>query len=231
MEHIKCWYDNRTRFREERAVVKLNDKQGNFAKSIMMPTSLYPLNGPYQVFHCKNTKIVTDEKILEIFDSVKYKIGFCYTNTQNLVKALKAAGYEAKSFVGWLFTGVSELPVHHCWVIVNENQVLDLSDDFSVMLGGENGKNFQKAKTKLEQAELIASFQKEARNYKNSQRCFPVGMPTPFLLYIGAECDPVEGKLIYNRLIAQYPDHECQRNCDETGLNATQRVIKERGLM
>ena len=77
----------------------------------------------------------------------------------------------------------------------------------------------------------MASFTEEALRWPNRVRCQPVGTPTPFFLYVGCECDPNEGKRIYNDLIRQFPDHECQRNCDASGVNATQKLYLEKGLM
>ena len=111
------------------------------------------------------------------------------------------------------------------------NIILDLADDFTVMLSGENGKKFESVKSKIEWAEMVASFQYAARKVKNSIRCSPVGIPTSFLLYVGSECEPEQGIEIYNRLIQKYPDHECQRNLDSEGYNPTQRILQKKGLM
>ena len=225
------WHKKQIRLKEDKAVVKLY-KEGVFLKSVIVPTVYYPLNGKYEIFHYENTEKVTDENILNIFDSIKYKIGHCYQNTDALVTALKTAGYDAKSYVGWLFTGNDQLPVHHCWCVLEGRYVLDLSDDYTQMLSGENGKNFEKAENQKDDFRyVIASFQKTAKSWLNQQRCYPVGTPTAFLYYVGCPCEPEEGRKIYQNLMRAYPDHECQRNCDSSGLNATQRVMKELGVM
>lgn len=99
------------------------------------------------------------------------------------------------------------------------------------MLSGANGEHFKTAKSIEESRELIASFHEYAMNVENHLRCHAVGQATPFLLYVGSECDPNYGRVIYQRLMDKYPDHECQRNCDGEGYNATQRIMKNRGLM
>lgn len=68
-------------------------------------------------------------------------------------------------------------------------------------------------------------------NVENHLRCHVVGRATPFLLYVGSECEPYYGRTIYQRLMTKYPCHECQRNCDSEGYNATQRVMKNKGIM
>ena len=93
-----------------------------------------------------------------------------------------------------------------------------------------NGEHF-KDKSLDEARELMVSFAEAAKKVPNSVRCAPVGTPTPFMLYVGCECSPQDGRNIYNRLIDEFPDHECQRNCDSRGYNATQRMMKEKGLM
>lgn len=234
MQEMDFWHESCVRLKDDRAVVKLYHEDGTFKTSIVVPTEYYPLssgNVPYEVFHYKNTEPVTDEAVLNIFDDCTYKIGFCYTNTQGLVAKLKAAGYDAKAYCGWLFTSKGEIPVHHCWCVLDGKHVLDLADDYTVMLTGENGERFKKVSSIEEKRELIASFALAARKTKNRVRCQIVGVPTPFLYYVGTECDPEKGRECYNALIRKYPDHECQRNCDQTGLNATQKVMKQHGLM
>lgn len=224
------WHENQVRYKDDTVVIKLRNDYGNFKKSVIVPTAYYPLNGKYKAFHYQNTKQVTDENVLRVFDEVKYRIGHCYTNTEELVFRLKENDYNAKSYVGWLFTSNTEYPIHHCWCVLDDDSILDLSDDYTAMLSGGNHENF-KNKSIEETRELIADFQQAARKVKNSIRCCPVGTPTPFFLYVGCECDPEVGKTMYQNLIARFPNHECQRNCDSSGMNATQKVMKEKGLM
>ena len=227
---IKMWHEESVRLKEDRAIIKLKCPDGSFKGSVIIPTAYYPLNAKYETFTYKNTERVTDEKVLKIFDKSNYRIGRCYHNAKELCDNLVKAGYDAKTYVGWLFTAIEEYPVHHCWVILNGNTVLDLADDFTAMLFGENGKQFE-GKSKEEGRELIASFQAAASNVANSVRCSPVGTPTPFLFYVGCECSADEGLTIYRNLMRRYPDHECERNVDGEGYNATQRIMKVAGLM
>ena len=98
------------------------------------------------------------------------------------------------------------------------------------MLSGANGEHF-KGKSLAEARELMVSFAEQARNVPNSVRCAPVGTPTPFMLYVGCECEAQGGRHIYNKLMRDFPRHECERNCDNSGYNATQRMMKDKGLM
>lgn len=225
------WHEKCVNLRPDRVVAKLRDDNGTFLRSIIVPSVLYPLSGGCEVFTYQNTKQMKDETVLSCFDSVEYKIGRCYDNVERLVAALNAAGYSAVPYVGWLFVSASETPIHHCWVVLNGESVLDLGDDYTLMLGGENGKHFEEAENIEDARELIASFQLAFRNVKNSRRCYPVGTPTPFLLYAGSPCDPSKGRSIYQRLMRDFPNHECERNCDTSGMNPTQKVLAQHGLM
>lgn len=217
--------------KENRIVAKLKNKDGSFKKSVIIPTDYYPLNGnEFKVFHSENTERTYDEILLSRIDRINYKIGCCYSNTAEVVKLLKAAGYDVKSYVGWLFVADSQFPVHHCWAVINDKHVIDLADDFSLMLCGDNYKIFEELNTQETRTALL-DFTKEVKELKNSMRCCPVGTPTPILYYIGSECEPEEGKRIYQRLIKKYPDHECQRNCNGNGLNPTQKLLADNGLM
>lgn len=224
------WHEERTRFKADKAVVKLANEDGSFKKSIIIPTDYYPLNGKYEVFTYANTKQTVDEGVLEVFDKVKYHIGHCYTNTAELVSRLRKRGYDVKPYVGWVFVTACDFPIHHCWAVLNGETILDLSDDFTMMYSGSNGENFKEGLSIEERRELIVSFQLAASKVPNSARCYPVGLATPFMLYIGSECDPEEGRTFYNNLIRKYPGHECERNCDASGLNATQKAMRDAGL-
>lgn len=107
------WHDNpkAVMIKKEKIVVKKTDENGEFEKSVIIPTDLYPLNDKYEYFTIKNTEEMHNEEVLSIFDSVKYQIGRCYTNAGELHKRLVQAGYDAKIYCGWLFVGESQLPI------------------------------------------------------------------------------------------------------------------------
>ena len=221
------WYNDTkyVRLKDEQAIIKLYDTDDKFCGSIIIPTAYYPLtNDKYEIFTADNTKKVTDRELLNLFDKIPFKIGFCYTNTHNLCSVLKEAGYNVKMYCGWLFVNI-QIPVHHSWLVLESEDgksVLDLSDDISQMISmyGEHIDRYE-----------ILEFHKKKKSYKNSLRCNPVGVPSENLLYVGCECDAYKGRDMYNLLIRQYPDHECQRNCDDNGLNLTQKMLLDNGLM
>lgn len=226
---VKTWYDICAKFKENKVVVKLRDRDGSYLDSCIIPTDLYPLNNKYEVFTYRNTKPVLDEAVLKIFDKVKYQIGHCYTNTENLVEALCEAGYDAKSYVGWLFVAAAVYPIHHCWVVLNGESVLDLSDDHTMLL--HNFKHFDNLKDINEARIALAEFHEAAKQQPNSVRCQQVGTPSINYLYVGCPCPPDAGKLIYNNMMRRYPNHPTARNVDKQGFNPTQRMLKDQGLM
>jgi hypothetical protein len=225
------WYDDKITLRQSRVIIKKGATTGNSLENYIIPSTLYPLNGPYKVFNCRNTAPITDMKLLQLIDQQEYCIGRCYTNTQKLTQALVDAGYNAKSYCGWLFTFDTQHPVHHCWTVVDGIHVVDLADDFTVMYSGNNGKILQSSKSREETAKLIASFQLAAREKPHSIRCMPIGTPTEFLLYVGSECHPEQGIQIYRDLMEAFPYHESSRKWGGTGMSYTQAMLASQGLM
>lgn len=213
----------------DRAVAKIRDKNDKFIKSVIIPTELYPLNNnDFRVFHWSNTKEITDVKVLELIDKVKYQIGHCYQNTTEVVDILRKHDYNVKSYVGWLFVGVHTFPVHHCWAVINDNEVIDLADDFSILFSAYNIQNLSNIE---ESRKVLLDFEQANKNKKNTERCGNLGKASSMLYYVGSECEPNTGRRIYRELIDKYPSHECQRNCDAKGLNGTQKMFAENGLI
>ena len=216
--------------KENRVVVKMYCRE-SFVESAVIPTAYYPLNGMYRVFTKENSEIVSDKKLLSLIDRIPYQIGHCYTNTKNVSDLLKRSGYEVETYAGWLFVD-GQKPIHHCWAAYR-NSVIDLSDDFAVMFGGENAKNFDGVKSKEDYVEVIASFHQyvKEQNIPNSVRCYPIGQAHSSLVYVGSLCEPKDGIKIYNKLVSKYPDHECHKNVGKDGMNITQRQLFQKGLM
>lgn len=215
--------------KEGRVVAKLMNNDGSFKQSVIIPTVMYPLNNnACRVFTSDNTKQIEDKGVLRIVDKIPFYIGRCYHNTAQVVTRLREYGYNIKSYVGWLFVCETQLPVHHCWAVLNDNEIIDLADDFTALYEEKNKPKWENEK---DSREIIVSFQKAARGMKNSARCYPMGQATEGLVYVGCECDPEQGRLIYRQLIKNFPRHDCQRNCNADGYNLTQQLFKERGLM
>lgn len=221
------WYDNNVRVKPDKVVVKLRDDDGRFLQSVIVPTLKYPLNGAYRVFHQGNTRRAPEEMFPAI-DRVKYRIGQCYSNTISLVEELKKDGFQAEPFVGWLFTEDGTTPFHHCWAVVDEDIVVDLSDDQSVFRSA--GPDLA-AMNREEIEETFIDFVRQTKSWPNSYRCYPMGTPFPSWYYVGSPCDPVYGVTIYQRLAKDYPDHEALQRAKPGELSSLQKKIKEKGLL
>lgn len=218
----KIWWQTGVRNAGGKTEVTLTNKQ-----KLVIPSDYYPVSGKREVFTFKNCVPVKDERIIEAFDEVQYRIGHCYQNTTALVNKLKEKGIEAKPYVGWLFTSNQCYPVHHCWCVVDQS-VLDLSDNWLLPYSPE----FKKYSEQFGNSqESFISFMKEAMKLENHIRCQLVGLPSPELFYVGTECSPKKGIEIWQKLLVKYPLHETQRNCDSEGFNETQRCLQKSGVI
>lgn len=91
---------------------------------INIPSRMYPLESPgYTLFTPSTTVPIEDDRIEEIFDSLEFEMGRCFTNSEKLCKALNDVGYKAEQYVGWVFMQ-DELPVHHSFVVLG-NSIID----------------------------------------------------------------------------------------------------------
>ena len=223
-----AWYEQRLRCKPEKAVVRLYDDDGTFLGVVNAPSVQWPLNGPYEVFTAENCKLIEDENVAGIVDTIPYRIGHCYQNAENVMKSLQKAGYAATQYCGWLFIG-EQWPIHHSWVVLNGNHIIDLSDEFAVLHA--NHEQFDN-KGEGDVRELMVEFTRWIRQFPNSKRTMPFGVPAGNLLYIGCPCSREEGIAIYNKLTDNFPKHPCNERLVK-GQNRTkmQMMLHEAGLM
>lgn len=223
------WYTQRLRCKPEKAVVRLYNDDGTFLGTVNTPTDMWPLGGPYEVFTAENCKLIEDNAVTEIVDAIPYQIGHCYQNAENVTKALQAAGYNATQYCGWMFVG-EQYPIHHSWTVLNGNHVIDLADEFAVLHA--NHEQFGKADGMDETRNLMVEFHKWIRQFPNSKRTMPFGVPARNLLYIGCPCSRMEGIALYIKLTKTYPNHPCNEHLvagkDRTKM---QLMLQEAGLM
>lgn len=221
----QCWYEKHAKIKSGSITVKLFKDSGEYFDAVKIPSGYWPLNGPMEVFHCKNTRKIEDSRVFEIMDSVTYQTGFCYTNSKAITEGLRKAGYDAKTYVGWLFCNSSEYPIHHAWTVLDGN-VIDLSDMFWV--ADANRDKFDAATTKEEGEILYIQFAKWLESHPNHKRGIP-GWPYPSLLYVGCPCSAEQGKMIYNRLVDTCPGHPCHSKAGADNMTNMQRKMKAAG--
>lgn len=224
---MEVWFEPYLRVKPDKVVVKLYDKPGVFKAAVNIPSVMWPLNGPYELYHANNTEFITDKSVLDIIDAQPYKIGHCYSNAGNVTQALVKAGYDAKTYVGWLFCSIREWPIHHTWTVLDGKYVIDLADEFA--LASYNHDKFEAAKSEEERRELYVDFHLWASQYPHSQRT-AAGRTSPNLLYVGCECSPEVGKMMYKSLVAMYPNHPCCERVGADDLTPMQRQLKARGI-
>lgn len=191
-------------------------------EAISIPSRMYPLESDlFQCFDANNTSEVTDEKINDIFDSIKSEAGRCFTNAENLCIALNEEGYQAEQYVGWLFMG-DELPVHHSFVVL-DGHILDLS----ISLKSEDFEQLDsitaKCKTKDEARERIAEYMLQKEQSPNHQRCI-FGMVDKTYHYIGAPGTREDGIRRNEELRKIYPQHPCFQDV-KNGVTRGQEIL------
>lgn len=222
-----AWYDTALRCKPGKAVVRLSNDDGSYIASVNIPTVLWPLNAPYEVFHYGNCKPLEDAKVAQLVDAIPYRIGHCYSNAEAVTKALREHGYAARQYVGWLFVGKNQYPLHHSWTVLDGNNVLDLSDDYAILqINADKFNGLTIEETRV----LMVAFRKWISQYPNSQRCMPFGTPSPGLLYIGCECGRQEGIDIYNNLVYRFPDHPCRERVNGNNKTKLQEMLEDAGL-
>ena len=212
----------------EKVVIKLYD-DNKFKAAVNIPSVMWPLNSHYELFHCYNCSTIESQKVRDIVNAVPYQIGHCYSNTENIVTALKEAGYDVKSYCGWLFTAPGTYPIHHSWAVLDGCHVIDLADDNELLMA--NHERFAEATTSEERTAMMVDFTKWSLGYKHSDRCYPFGIPSRRFLYVGCPCDRVEGIHIYNQLCLNFPRHPCNEKVRyPNGMTRVQAALQKEGI-
>ena len=213
------------KIKEDRAVFKLH-KDGAFTGSVIIPTVKYPvadINRVY-VFHPGNLKVITDRRVIDAVDTVPYAVGHCYTNSDNVARALREIGEEPKIFTGWAFSDTNVLPVHHCWVMLNEYQLIDLSammTGFLKKCRERNGDAELKTWDMNRWRECLCQYIKDTEKMKNSERCI-LGYGDS-MVYVGCEVkDGEAGRALFRQLKKDFPHHDTDRQVGDMVISPTQ---------
>lgn len=185
---------------------------------IKIPSQRFPLNSSPQLFTYENTE-PADESIQAIFNSLRFQLGRCYSNTKLLVEALRDAGIAAESYVGWI-TFVGESPVHHCWCVVDGAKILDAG----VFLKTKDLEKYA-GLSYVEAARLFAAERIRCERSMPNSENYICGVVDPLYAYIGCPCSPEKGQEIYRKLIQAFPRHPSYQNLqDPFGRSAAQEL-------
>lgn len=141
------------------------------------------------------------EKYPEIVDILKrsnweFKPGYCYSNADILYQIFNKMGIDAKYYSGWVFSAPA-YPIHHAWVVV-EDAVYDISIHMKChklmleqVINGVD--NYSK--------EALAEIREAMKTYHPVDENFSWGKVHETMIYIGAESDPQNARLQYNKAI------------------------------
>ena len=192
-------------------------------KIYRIPSQLYPLNGPLEIFTVDNTEDCIDPRVIDVYNSVASQPGFCYQNATDFVSAAIAAGLDRKLFrtyVGWLFVG-GEFPIHHCFTLY-ENSLFDFCTDVKYQFSeGCRGLSYEDAKSAFIELHLAN------QGKKNSEK-YGVGKVDPLYLYVGSRCSPNEGRSIFRKLRKAQPNHPSYSTMrgDKNGQSSIQKELQ-----
>lgn len=191
-------------------------------ETISIPSRMYPLeSGSFKCFDSDNTSEIVDEKIKDIFDSIKPETGRCFTNAETLCVALNKAGYPAEQYVGWLFME-DELPIHHSFVVLYSH-ILDLSISMKPEDFAKLDSMTKIYKTKDEAREYIAEYILQKEQLPNHQRCI-FGIVDKMYHYIGAPGTREDGIKRNKELRKIYPQHPCFQDV-KNGITRGQEIL------
>ena len=151
--------------------IKMKNKGYEFLtheKKIMIPSKEFPLANKnkkdIKIFIKDITEPVSDETIINIFNSIEIEIGKCFTNAQKLLLALENENIQGwEYYSGWNFV-YNSLPVFHTW-IAKDNQVLDFTNKIS---NKDLEEKIMSCSSALESRELFKNFLIEENKKKHS---------------------------------------------------------------
>ncbi|HHT7008653.1 TPA: hypothetical protein ACTZ3A_001192 [Bacillus cereus] len=196
---------------------------------LTIPSKLYPLNNKRTIaFFCyANTKPLTSnvenyEIIKKVFDEKELMPGYCYQNSEQIREALITEGIperDIQTYVGWILIGAEVRPIHHCWIVYKNEYLLDGST-LNAELKARQVIIKEKINDVQAQREIVTEFMTQSMKMLNSEtRAF--GQAFPMYDYVGTQCTPNEGRIIYTKLINVYPNHPSYNEAGQNPLGAS----------
>lgn len=172
------------------------DGKIKFKKSIIIPSTSYPLPNPrkrneikvFNKFTNKQLDESVNKDIIEAFNSVKFEISKCFANSKKLQELLKS-NHKVQLFSGWFFTDLFGEPSSHCWLYVDDCYLLDLSN--TTIKNNELLNSIPETYSEEEARNAYKNFYLELLKQSNFERCGKCQM-TAKNLYIGVEIESRE---------------------------------------
>lgn len=203
---------------------------------VTIPSRLYPLNDTCEMFCEHNTEdfdesLTSTHEIKDIMNKAEYERHCCYTNSDKLLKTLIDNNINAEMYVGWMFVSANLFPIHHAWIVIDNNKFLDLTTSMSpeqkrkcqllssLMIDGVEAFTFSEM---LEMAE---------ETLDNTERGV-FGKVTQSTYYIGSKCNRKEGINIFIDLAESYPNHPVEYIRKQSEIfKETKKVFKKGGIL
>ena len=217
------------KLRKNHAIINWNDQEYE------VPSNTYPVaNKPTLRFfsYADTVQLPRDTKLAELYDELPFKVGFCYRNTEAFAELLqKNKMTDFKTYTGWIIN--NGLPIHHCWLVWKDKHVIDpgvsLIDNLYLIEAAKRQKEHGDEPVPMdEMRELFVKIHKEHEHKSNSEiRTF--GQVAPFTFYIGTETTPKQGRIIFNDLMDEMPDHPsyATSGMNGRGESTLQKMLRE----
>lgn len=210
---------------------KLNVSVENLGKIIKysIPSNELPVKdkSKFLIFTTSTTELITDKNIISIIDNMSPKIGHCYSNTDEIVNALKEKGYNCKFFAGWMI--VDGIPIYHAWCVygAKEQHVIDFSlNEKEMEISSTIDRSVENYRDKYtDEIEKI-------RNLPLSQRA-TIGKAIPGIIYLGCETDSRSARELYWEIVANKAGvfYRLQtEGMNPHGASKTQETMLKRGM-
>lgn len=176
------------------------------SQTITIPSKMYPLQNKktIQFFHSATTEPLSDDNVIDVFDSIEFEVGRCYGNMEKLEEAFKQAGLgkDLQVFTGWMVMP-NDPPIHHAWAMYKDVHLIDPAariDHYELL----QAQTERKPKEQLRKE--IVKLQEQAEDADNHD-IMTFGQSLPIFIYIGSETTPNEGRTVFNKLTQTYPNH------------------------
>ena len=183
------------RFRPEGIIVKVRRRNG-VQYNAVLPSEQFPVPKykPLEVFCCTNTVgDITNQKLLQVFNNIKFKVEDCCSNVEQLLDNCKKAGVKGiDMYAGWIVN--RSHTIQHVWA------VYDMGDGRQSILDGSLSKNLFRYMSRYNgNKELINKRLRAEVSIPNVERFINgnVGMD---IVYIGAKTTSVEARQIRDKL-------------------------------
>lgn len=196
----------------------------------VIPSKLFPLNNPskIRVFGTEGTAPITEnvEVLQNVMEECNFELGRCYRNSEIFYELAKEREIDnIKIYSGWLFP-VLYFPVHHVWIVVNKNSIIDgsiLKDSFNILY---------KLVLEIDNPMLLREkYAEKINELLNSDipkyKKFVFGKVPESLLYVGSPSTAEEAREIFRKLSNFYPNHPAYKDkgMNQSGLSDLQKEL------